>query len=188
LLTAADLSPGQSRGGGLIVAGSYIQKSSQQIEAVQALPGVASLEVSVERLLDPAGRDQEVARVRLAAGEALASGRNALIYTSRRLITGTDESSSLQIGQGVSQALVDIVAGLSQKPAWIIAKGGITSSDIATKALNIRRAQVLGQAIPGVPIWRAGEGSRWPGLIYVVFPGNVGGPEAIAQMAQMLQG
>jgi uncharacterized protein YgbK (DUF1537 family) len=88
----------------------------------------------------------------------------------------------------VSQALVDIVAGLSQKPAWVIAKGGITSSDIATKGLNIKRAQVLGQAIPGVPIWRAGEGSRWPGLIYVVFPGNVGGPEAIAQMTEILRG
>lgn len=186
LLTAADLAAGESRGGGLIVAGSYIQKSSQQIEAARALPGMTSLVVWVERLLDPAGRDQEVARVSHAADEALAAGRNALIYTSRRLITGADAVSSLQIGQEVSRALVDIVAGLSQKPAWVIAKGGITSSDIATKALQIKRAQVLGQAIPGVPIWRAGEGSRWPGLVYVVFPGNVGGPEAIAQMATML--
>ena len=188
LLTAADLAAGENQGGGLIVAGSYIQKSSQQIEAVQALPGVISLEVSVERLLDPAGRNQEVKRVSQAAGAALTAGQNALVYTSRRLITGSDAIASLQIGQAVSQALVDIVAGLSQKPAWVIAKGGITSSDIATKGLNIKRAQVLGQAIPGVPIWRAGEGSRWPGLLYVVFPGNVGGPEAIAQMVEILEG
>ena len=83
LLTAADLAAGTpphpnplpkgEGAGGLIVAGSYIQKSSQQIEAVQALPGVTSLEVSVERLLDPAGRNQEVERVSQAAGAALAA-------------------------------------------------------------------------------------------------------------------
>jgi uncharacterized protein YgbK (DUF1537 family) len=94
----------------------------------------------------------------------------------------------LQIGQVVSQALVDIVVRLESRPAWMIAKGGITSSDVATKGLHIKRAQVLGQAIPGVPVWVAGEGSRWPGLLYVVFPGNVGGPGAIAQMVKILHG
>jgi uncharacterized protein YgbK (DUF1537 family) len=188
LLKAADLSSSDRQGGGLLIAGSYIKKSSEQIEALQALPGMTSLEVAVERLLDPVGRNPEVERASRAAGEALAAGKDTLVFTSRRLITGSDEVSSLQIGQVVSQALVDIVVRLESRPAWMIAKGGITSSDVATKGLHIKRAQVLGQAIPGVPVWVAGEGSRWPGLLYVVFPGNVGGPGAIAQMVKILHG
>jgi len=186
-LTAADLAP-TGKNGGLIVAGSYIKKSTMQLEAAQSLPNVTSLEVSVENLLGAGGSAEEIQRIAHLANESLAAGKDTLIYTSRRLVTGSDATSSLQIGQVVSAALVKIVQSVSDKPAWIIAKGGITSSDIATKGLNMKRAQVVGQAIPGVPIWRAGPESCWPGLIYVVFPGNVGGPEAIAEMIQILRG
>ncbi len=188
LLNSADLAISADKHGGLIVAGSYIKKSTTQIEAVKSLPSVASLEVAVERLLDASSREDEIQRVADAGNQSLATGQDTLIYTSRRLITGRDESSSLEIGQTVSAALIEIVDRLSERPRWIIAKGGITSSDIATKALKVRRADVLGQAIPGIPIWRTDGASRWPGLIYVVFPGNVGGPEAIAEMIQILRG
>ena len=186
LLQAADFDFGEARNGGLIVAGSYIQKSSEQIAAVQALPNVISLEVSVPKLLTESERQAEISRVAGLADEALSRGSEALIYTSRQLITGADAAASLQIGQIVSQSLVEIVRRLTVKPAWIIAKGGITSSDVATKALEIARARVLGQILPGVPVWQAGAGSRWPGMVYVVFPGNVGGPQAIAQVVRML--
>ena len=70
----------------------------------------------------------------------------------------------------------------------MIAKGGITSSDIATDALGVGQARVWGQAIPGVPIWRLGSESHWPNLTYVVFPGNVGTDDAIADMIRILRG
>jgi len=174
--------------GGLIIAGSYIKKSTQQIEAVQALANVVSLEVSVGAVLAAAQREAEVQRVIRLADEAISGGQEALVYTSRTLVTGADAVASLQIGQVVSAALVEIGQNLPSRPAWIIAKGGITSSDVATRGLGIKRAQVLGQAIPGVPVWRTGPESRWPGLVYVVFPGNVGGIEAIADMVQILRG
>ncbi|MCX8062957.1 MAG: hypothetical protein N3D16_10285 [Anaerolineales bacterium] len=186
LLSAADFELGDVRNGGLIVAGSYIRKSSEQIAAVQALPNVVSLEVSVPNLLAEGDRQREIARVGEQADEVLSNGKEALIYTSRQLITGADAASSLQIGQVVSQSLVEIVRRLSVKPAWVIAKGGITSSDVATKGLEIAQARVLGQVLPGVPVWQAGEGSRWPGMVYVVFPGNVGGAQSIAEVVEML--
>lgn len=187
LLTAADLASSSSRGG-LIVAGSYIQKSTRQIEFARALPSVTSLEVSVENLLNADTATKEIQRITALAGESLAAGKDTLIATSRDLVTGGDALAALQIGQTISAALVAIVQGIAEQPAWIIAKGGITSSDIATRGLNLKRAQVIGQAIPGVPIWRTGNESRWPGMTYVVFPGNVGGPEAIAEMIQILRG
>jgi uncharacterized protein YgbK (DUF1537 family) len=174
--------------GGLIVAGSYIQKSTRQIEVALSLPGIHGVEVSVQRVLNPQMRIDEIQRVVAEAEGALKVGNDALIFTSRQLVFGSDAANSLEIGQVVSNSLVEIVCAIQERPAWIIAKGGITSSDIATKALRVCSARVMGQILPGVPVWRTEEGSRWPGLVYVVFPGNVGGVEAIAEVVIRLRG
>jgi aryl-alcohol dehydrogenase-like predicted oxidoreductase len=41
--------------------------------------------------------------------------------------------------------------------------------------LGFRRAKIRGQAASGVPLWQCDEeSSKYPGITYVVFPGNVG--------------
>ena len=86
----------------------------------------------------------------------------------------------------ISQALTSIVKDLSVRPGFLVAKGGITSSDVGIRALGVRRAWVLGQAAPGVPVWRTGEESKFPGLSYVIFPGNVGGVSTLREIVQTL--
>jgi uncharacterized protein YgbK (DUF1537 family) len=186
-LLSTDVLSAASKHGGLIVAGSYIQKSTQQIEATLNLADVVGVEVDVQALLDETQAQTKITQAIVQAEKAMQQGKVALVYTSRQLISHRDGLLALGIGQKVSAALVEIVRGISLKPAWIIAKGGITASDVATKALGIRRAQVLGQAIPGIPIWRSGSESRWPDVIYVVFPGNVGSVAAIADMVDILR-
>jgi uncharacterized protein YgbK (DUF1537 family) len=176
-----------ARRGGLIIVGSYVQKSTDQMLAAARLPGVTSLELSTQALLDAHSLQEEIKRVSVQVNQALSAGCDTLVYTGRQLVTGPDRASSLRIGQLVSSAVVAVVRNVSEAPAWVIAKGGITSSDVATEALDVGRAQVLGQALPGIPIWRTGQESRWPGMIYVVFPGNVGGPDALAEMIQILR-
>jgi len=63
---------------------------------------------------------------------------------------------------------------------------GITSSSLATDALSIDQAQVLGQLLSGVPVWQADEYARFPGLAYVVFPGNVGDDTALRRAVESL--
>lgn len=111
-----------------------------------------------------------------------------MVYTSRKLITGSDVESSLSIANQVSRGLVEIVGSISVRPRYILAKGGITSSDIATQALNITRAKVLGQILPGVPAWRTGPESKFPDMAYIVFPGNVGSTDAISVVVQSFRG
>jgi uncharacterized protein YgbK (DUF1537 family) len=171
---------------GLVIAGSYIQKSTAQIAAARALPGICSLEVVIERLLSADDRDIEVHRIAAAANEALTSGKDTMIFTSRNFAAG-DASEALKNGRIISDSLVAIVQRINQRPAWIIAKGGITSSDVAVKGLGVKRAEVMGQAFPGVPIWRTGDDSRWPGLLYAVFPGNVGDTGTLADMIETLR-
>lgn len=118
---------------------------------------------------------------------ALAAGRDTVVYTSRQLITSTDAAASLAIGRRVSDALVYLVQHLAFTPRYLIAKGGITSSDTATLGLGVRRALVLGQALPGVPVWQLGPEAKFPGLGYVVFPGNVGSDNALAELIGKLR-
>ena len=42
------------------------------------------------------------------------------------------------------------------------------------KLEDVYKRQILGQIAPGVPVWKLGEGSKYPGMPYIIFPGNVG--------------
>ena len=168
--------------GGLIVVGSYVAKTTRQLEAALTLAHVVPVEMAVDRLATREGREQEIRRVAADAEAALRAGRHAVVYTSRATDSVLGRAGELAVASTVSNAVVDAVRLLQVRPRFLIAKGGITSSDIATRALGIRRAMVLGQAAPGVPVWKTGPESRYPGLAYVIFPGNVGGPFALRDM------
>jgi uncharacterized protein YgbK (DUF1537 family) len=72
------------------------------------------------------------------------------------------------------------------RPGFIIAKGGITASDVGTKALRVRRATVMGQIKPGVPVWMTDSGSKFPHMPYVIFPGNVGETATLREAVENL--
>jgi uncharacterized protein YgbK (DUF1537 family) len=118
----------------------------------------------------------------------LAGRRDVVVFTSRELVTGSDGAASLSIGQSVSSALVEVVRRLQHEPRYVVGKGGITASDLATRGMDVRAARVLGQILPGVPAWQLGPHSRWPGMPYVVFPGNVGQEDSVAHIVRMLRG
>jgi len=184
LLTRDEL--GLPAGGGLVMVGSHVPRTSLQLEALLGRPGIASVEIDVPALLDGARQPPEIGRVARAIDSRLAAGQDAVVFTSRLLASGADAERSLAIGQRVSESLVAIARSLAARPRYLLAKGGIASSDLATKGLGVHRALVLGQILPGVPVWRLGDESRYPGLVYVVFPGNVGGPGALAEAVAAL--
>lgn len=186
LLTATEMAI-PATGGGLIVVGSYVPKTTGQLRELLATPGVASVEISVAALLDEQRQSGEISRATQAIDEQLQRNQDVVIYTSRDLVTGPDAHASLAIGQRVSDSLVAIVRQIRHHPRYLLAKGGITSSDVATKGLHVQRATVLGQILPGVPVWRTGTESRLPGLVYIVFPGNVGDNGALARAVQSLK-
>jgi uncharacterized protein YgbK (DUF1537 family) len=186
LLKPAELKLPDS-GGGLVVVGSYVPKTTSQVAALLARPGIVNLEVEVGALLDETRQANEIERVVRQTNQALSQNRDVVIFTSSRLITGSDAESSLSIGQRVSASLVAIVRAVSVRPRYILAKGGITSSDVATQGLAVKRTLVLGQILPGVQVWQLGPESHYPGLVYIVFPGNVGGPQALAEVVAKLK-
>jgi uncharacterized protein YgbK (DUF1537 family) len=67
-----------------------------------------------------------------------------------------------------------------------LAKGGITSHDIAKEGLGMKRATVLGQILPGIPVWKMGKETKFPNVSYIVFPGNVGDEKSLLTITQKL--
>lgn len=179
-----------SQSGGLVLAGSHVPKTTAQLERLRERRGnqLHVVELPVTQLVSSAGKEAAEVLVSAAAREAsetLAAGQDVLVLTSRELVKGTDALSSLGIASKVAQALVALTRGITTRPRYIIAKGGITSSDAATKALGMRRARVLGQAAPGVPLWMCHEEtSRHRAVPYVVFPGNVGSDDTLADIVE----
>lgn len=187
VLTADELTTNRN-GGGLIVVGSYVPKTSAQLNNLLASGEVYAVEVDVSQLLDDSTQASEIERVKNEAKSKLQTNENVVIYTSRQLVTGDSAESSLSIGNRVSDSLVRITSALQSHARYIIAKGGITSSDLATKSLNVKRALVIGQILPGIPVWKLDENCDEPDMIYVVFPGNVGADDAITKAVRKFAG
>lgn len=174
-----DLAPNPN--GGLIIVGSHVPKTTAQLNhLLENFPNITAIELNVPDLLNSTFDAQGTA---LDIQTALSSGKTVVLFTSRDHIDGED---NLVIPRTVSQALVSIVRSIKIRPKFLIAKGGITSSDIATDALGVKQAMVLGQILLGVPVWTIGNETRHPGLAYIIFPGNVGGDDALTQAYQKL--
>jgi uncharacterized protein YgbK (DUF1537 family) len=192
-LTTEDIWPtGHPGGHGLAVVGSHVGLTSRQVAAVRNRGDLAEIELDVPTLAsaDPANRQQHVADVTRRVVSALGSA-DVLLFTSRTLMRGGDADDSLQISRAVSTAVTEVVRGaLDAKPSWVVAKGGITSHDVAVRGLGIRRAEVLGQLLPGmVSVFRPVEAAPQAiGTPYVVFAGNVGDENTLARVLDLFGG
>lgn len=173
LLTRAEMTT--TAGAGIVIVGSHTKKTTAQLEQLKDLPGLHLIPFDSDRVLDDA-LDEETDRVRALAEADMRQGITPVVYTGRSVLVLPDDTkeAALERSVKISNAVTRIVADLAEPPAFIVAKGGITSSDVGVKALHVRRAWVLGQIRPGIPVWQCGQESRFPGVPYVIFPGNVG--------------
>ena len=189
LLTREELTDAQNPHGGLIVVGSHVERTTRQLQALRRAAFVEFVEFNQHLVTDEAAFEAEQRRVVAQAQAAICAGRTVAVYTRReRFDLGTgDREAELRLSVRISQAVTGIVERLTARPAFIVAKGGITSSDIGTKALRVRRALVLGQILKGVPVWLTDEESKFPRMPYVIFPGNVGDDEALYDAVVKLQ-
>jgi uncharacterized protein YgbK (DUF1537 family) len=187
-LRGAELFPdGPPAGHGLVVVGSHVGQTSRQVAALQARGRVTPIELDVPALLGGAG----VVTAAAAEVKAALTRSDVVLYTSRTLVPGRDRGDSLAIARTVSAALSGVVRdALAAGPAWVVAKGGITSHDVAVRGLGIRRAEVAGQLFPGViSVFRPLDAEPAAiGRPYVVFAGNVGDEDTLADVVAILNG
>ncbi len=191
LLTHDELILTENKNGGIIVVGSHVNKTTVQLENLKSSEkDIQFVEFNQHLVLEAGGLDKEVKRVVALVEDYIKSGISVAVYTKReRLDLDTDDKDAqLQVSVEISDAVTSIISKLTVRPNFIVAKGGITSSDIGTKGLTVQKAMVMGQIKPGIPVWMTGVESKFPGLPYVIFPGNVGTKTTLKEAVEVLMG
>ncbi|RIP37001.1 hypothetical protein BUZ14_00205 [Staphylococcus gallinarum] len=170
--------------GGIIIVGSHVKKTSAQLNHLIEHTTIKSIEFDVTQVTKASLMDYIQQQVQ-SIETLITQRQDVVIYTSRDVIRTEDLQNNLSISTNISNALVEIVQGLTVQPRFIIAKGGITSSDVATKGLNIKKAMVIGQITQGVPVWLTGDEAKYNSMPYVIFPGNIGEESTLTEVYQI---
>ena len=188
LLTREQMVVKETSNGGIIVVGSHTDKTTKQVEALKKLSDIEFIELDATLVKDDAAFEAEVKRCLDLEEKCIKAGKTVCCYTTRALITADtgDKEDELRLSVKISDAVQSLVGRLTVTPAFVIAKGGITSSDVGTKALAVKKANVLGQIKPGIPVWQTGPESKFPQTPYVIFPGNVGDDETLKEAVEVL--
>lgn len=163
----------------LFIVGSHVKKTTAQLEQLLQAEGTCAIEVDVQRILDDA--DRLMLETQDTIRQVVEQGLTPVVYTSRQEIRLSDANQRQQLGQQISDFLVDIVRQLPYTPSYLVGKGGITSHDILTKGLGVRSARVLGQVTGSVPCVMT---RHFP---YIIFPGNVGSEQSLREVYEKLK-
>lgn len=176
LLTRRQMVVQENPNGGLIVIGSHTEKTTLQLKVLKEIKDLEAIEFNSDLVLDEENFEIEINRVINLEESLIKQGKTVVVYTKRKLLALENDSKEEALVRSVriSDAVQSLVGHLTVTPSFVIAKGGITSSDIGTKALAVQKALVLGQIAPGIPVWQTGAESKFPLTPYVIFPGNVG--------------
>lgn len=188
LLTREQMVVKETTNGGIVVVGSHTDKTTKQVECLKELKDIEFIELDATLVKDDAAFEAEVQRCLDKEEECIRAGKTVCCYTTRVLITADtgDKEDELRLSVKISDAVQALVGRLSITPSFVIAKGGITSSDVGTKALAVKKANVLGQIKPGIPVWQTGEESKFPLTPYVIFPGNVGEISTLKEAVEVI--
>jgi uncharacterized protein YgbK (DUF1537 family) len=188
LLVKAELVAEADPKGGLVIVGSHVDKTNRQLNKLMTSSlELEYLEFDAQMALSDEQLKGEFNRVRKLAEDSIKKGKTVVIYTSRTLLTHSmEEEEKLKMSVKLSWGVSQVVNTLAVKPKFIIGKGGITSSDIGTIGLQVKKAKVLGQVKPGIPVWETDEHSKFPKIPYIIFPGNVGNDETLLEIVSML--
>lgn len=166
-------------GGTLVVCGSHTDASSRQLAALSRdLKTPVHTVSTTAALSDP---DREGARLAATLGAELARGAAAIVASER---TRRAEHGDLRHGARVMRALCGAVAPNAGRLAAVIAKGGITSAEVARHGLGARTARVVGPLLPGIAVWEVPVPAGAP-IPYAVVPGNVGGERTLVDIAHV---
>ena len=170
---------------GVVVVGSHVKKTTEQLGELLKQPGIVPVEVDVNRL--PEQVSELLPQILALVEMAHAQGKTPVIYTSRSERQFPDTQTRLRFGEQVSGFLMSVVHGLPKTIGFIISKGGITSNDMLSLGLAIPAARIVGQIHAGCSVVLTPKNHpRLPNIPVVIFPGNVGDQHALATVYNRL--
>jgi len=178
---------------GVILVGSHVSKTSQQLAHLRDQTDITPMHVDVQQLniADPLQWAETASRVAEdllnQIETAHQAGKTVVIYTTREELQFANQAARLAFGQRLSTFLMGLVSRLPATIGFLISKGGITSNDVLSTGLDLAVSRVVGQILPGCSVIRCPEDHpRFPNLPVVIFPGNVGDETSITRAYRIL--
>lgn len=176
--------------GGLIVAGSHVDKTTRQLAQASRNGLVQTVTFHQACLLTRESYVQaEIQRCVKEVDEKMSDGSTVCYMTDRNRIDlpGGDKQAQLQFAAKISQAFLSVVTRIHTVPSFVIGKGGITSCQLGEMIMNSERVLVGGQIADGISIWQGSEMAIFQNIPYVVFPGNVGDDMTLIDVIETLR-
>ncbi|WP_380158499.1 four-carbon acid sugar kinase family protein [Kineococcus sp. R86509] len=163
----------------LVVCGSHTAGAQAQLDVLGKEWGAFEPVATGDALDDPVWAGRELGE---RAGRVLA--RQGLVAIASERVRMSDHGT-LAHGEAVMTALTTAVADLLPHVDAVVSKGGITAAEVARTGIGATSAFVEGQVAAGISVWvmRTRDGRE---VRQVVVPGNVGGPDAIADAVAAL--
>lgn len=169
---------------GLIVVGSYVYRTTLQLsKLLENAKNIINIELKIKDIVD--NFKLYLKNVIRDINKYLSQNKSVIIYTERKYFT-KHGINDLKIGQKISNFLGDLIKNIENRPDFIIAKGGITSYIVAKRGLQAEKVKVIGQIYPGIPVWKLEDNSKFSGILYIVFPGNVGNENTLLEIYEKL--
>ncbi|MGK7891041.1 MAG: four-carbon acid sugar kinase family protein [Leptolyngbyaceae cyanobacterium] len=172
---------------GVVLVGSYTEKTNRQLQYLLERPNVQGIEVKIQPLIQSTDPTPLLEQVTEQIQFIHNRGQDVVIYTSRHPFTATRSGQQIALTRKITAFLNEIVRRSPESIGFLIAKGGNTANTTLSHALNLPSVRLLGQIAPGCCIVRTeADHPQFPRLPVVMFPGNVGDDETLAIAYQRL--
>lgn len=175
---------------GIILIGSHVQKTTEQLQTLLKLETVKGIEIDVEPMADMSWDATQLLQHTLAEiQQVYDAGFTPVIYTSRQYLDLHDRDENLRFGQKITDLLMALIQYLPKDIRFMLSKGGNTSHNLLSQGLSLRQVRLIGQIMAGCCLVKTdADHPHFPNLPVVLFPGNVGDRQGLVRVYQRLKG
>ena len=179
---------------GLIVVGSHVELSTLQLNKVLDISLCKPVEINVFKLYEFFKLGDNLNQINSLKELILNSIRQNLsrdsipvLYTSREIISPTNENDLIHFQLFLSAFIAKIVSAVKNEIGYLISKGGITTNAIISEGLKADSVYLEGQILPGVSLVTFNLLKQKGKLPIVTFPGNMGNKMSLVQALEILE-
>ena len=179
---------------GLIVVGSYIELTTQQLNKVLEISLCKPIEINVLKLYAFYKLEDNLKQINSLKKYLLNSIRQNLsqdfipvLYTSRQIIAPRDNNDLIQFQLFLSAFISEIVSAIKNEIGYLISKGGITTNTIISDGLGADSVYLEGQILPGISLVTFNLCKQKGKLPIVTFPGNIGNDMSLVKVLEILE-
>ena len=179
---------------GLIVVGSHVELSTLQLNKVLDISLCQPIEINVFKLYEFFKLGDNLNQINSLKELILNSIRQNLsqesipvLYTSREIISPTNENDLIHFQLFLSAFIAEIVSAVKNEIGYLISKGGITTNTIICEGLEADSVYLEGQILPGISLVTFNLLKQKGKLPIVTFPGNLGNKMSLVKALEILE-